>query len=273
MVSTRPPTSKSSLPFDNPLVTVPKAPITIGIIVTFTLHCFFHSLARSRYLSFFFHILSVLFCGQQGQQCWQFCKFSFFLWLINIRSCFLAEIRWSVCMSKSHRSLYVSFSRTGARLCIYHLFVWSNFNFLHISQWITLPIQSCLVLYSFCANWLHSLIMWLIVSSLSPHCLHLLFCRVLSILALIWLVLMALFYPAIRRDSVSLFKFPFLSQVQMYSLLFEFFTPAFADSLRDSKSPKVSRTFSILANLNNSVVWTVSIRSLISIPPVLVPIL
>ena len=38
MVSTRLPTSKSSRPFNNPLVTVPKAPITIGIIVT----CMFH---------------------------------------------------------------------------------------------------------------------------------------------------------------------------------------------------------------------------------------
>ena len=35
IVSTRPPTSKSSRPFNNPLVTVPNAPITIGIIVTF----------------------------------------------------------------------------------------------------------------------------------------------------------------------------------------------------------------------------------------------
>ena len=33
MVSTRPPTSKSSRPFNNPLVTVPKAPITIGTII------------------------------------------------------------------------------------------------------------------------------------------------------------------------------------------------------------------------------------------------
>ena len=45
---------------------------------------------------------------------------------------------------------------------------------------------------------------------------HLLFCYVLSILALIWLVLMALFCAAIRRDSVSLIKFPFLSQVQVF---------------------------------------------------------
>ena len=44
MVSTRPPTSKPSRPFNNPLVTVPKAPITIGIIVTFMFHIFFNSL-------------------------------------------------------------------------------------------------------------------------------------------------------------------------------------------------------------------------------------
>ena len=35
MVSTRPSTSKSSSSLNNPLVTVPNAPITIGIIVTF----------------------------------------------------------------------------------------------------------------------------------------------------------------------------------------------------------------------------------------------
>ena len=53
LVSTRPPTSKSSKPFNNPLVTVPNAPITIGTIVTFMFYSFFNSLARSRYLSFF----------------------------------------------------------------------------------------------------------------------------------------------------------------------------------------------------------------------------
>ena len=60
MASTRPPTSKSSRPFNNPLVTVPKAPITIGIIVTFMFHSFFNSLARSRYLSLFSHSLLLL---------------------------------------------------------------------------------------------------------------------------------------------------------------------------------------------------------------------
>ena len=44
---------KSSSPSTNPLVTVPRASITIGIIVTFMFHSFFNSLTRSRYLSFF----------------------------------------------------------------------------------------------------------------------------------------------------------------------------------------------------------------------------
>ena len=140
--------------------------------------------------------------------------FFFFFFLIIIRSGLLAEIRRSVCMSKSHKSLYASFSSTGVKLFIYHLFVWSNLNFLHISQWITLSTQLCLVLNSFCANLLHSLIVWLIFSSLSPHSRHLLFCWVLSILALIWLVLMALFCAAIRRDYYYYHFTPF-----------EFFTP------------------------------------------------
>ena len=41
IVSTRPPTSKCSRPFNNPLVIVPNAPITIGTIVTFMFHSFF----------------------------------------------------------------------------------------------------------------------------------------------------------------------------------------------------------------------------------------
>ena len=41
MVSTRPPNSKSSSPFYTPLVTLPNAPITTGIIVTFMFHSFF----------------------------------------------------------------------------------------------------------------------------------------------------------------------------------------------------------------------------------------
>ena len=136
-VSTRPVIFKSSIFWTNLLVTVPSPPITICIIVTFKFHSYFNSLARWSYLSLFSHY------------------FSFTLWsawtakstilqvhsvlLIIMRSGRLAEVRWSVCISKSQRSLCISFSRTYSGLCIYHWFVWSNFNFLHNSQWSTLP--------------------------------------------------------------------------------------------------------------------------------------
>ena len=194
---------------------MPKAPITISTIVTFISTVFFNSLARSRYLSFFSHSFSLILWSARTAKL-TILQIFFFM-LISIRSDLLAEIRWSVCMSKYHRNLCVSFSRTGAGLCIYHLFVRSNLNFLHISQWITIPTQSYHLLYSFCANLLHSLMMWLMVSSLSLHPLHLLFCWVLSNLALIWLVLKVLFCAAIRRDSVSLLKLHFLSYAQVFS--------------------------------------------------------
>ena len=52
-ISISPFISKFSSPFTNPLVTVTRAPITIGITVIFMFHSFFSSLARSWYLSFF----------------------------------------------------------------------------------------------------------------------------------------------------------------------------------------------------------------------------
>ena len=53
-------------------------------------------------------ILSVLFCGQPGQQSRQFCRFSsfFFFLLIIIRSGLLAEIKWSVFISKPRYYYY-----------------------------------------------------------------------------------------------------------------------------------------------------------------------
>ena len=179
-------------------------------------YSFFISLARSRYLSFF--SLSFRFIlWSAGTAKSAILQILVFLLLIIMQSGLLAWIKWSIWMLKPHRSLCESFSRTGAGLCIYYLLVWSNWNFLHISPWTTLPTQWCLALYSFCANLLQSLIMWLIISSLSPHSLHLLFCCVLSILALIWFVLMALSCAAIRRESVSLLRFLFLSQERVSS--------------------------------------------------------
>ena len=148
MVSTRPFISKSFCPFINPLVTVPRAQIIIDINVTFMFYSFFNSLAKSRYLSFF-HCLSILLYDKVHN----FLRsFVLLLLLIIITSGRLPVMKSSVWMSKSLRSLYVLFSRTNVGLCIYYLFVWSNFTFLHNSKGFTLPTQSCLVLYSFCAN-------------------------------------------------------------------------------------------------------------------------
>ena len=93
IVSTLPPTSKFSRPFNNPLVIVPNALITTGTIVTFMFHSFFNSLARSRYLSFF----SLCFrfiqwsAGTAKSTILQI-FFFFFLWII-MRSGLLAGIR------------------------------------------------------------------------------------------------------------------------------------------------------------------------------------
>ena len=76
MVSTRLSTSKSSSPFSNPVVTVPKAPITIGIIVTYMFHSFFNSLARSKYLFFFSY------------------SFSFILWSAGAAKSIILQFLW-----------------------------------------------------------------------------------------------------------------------------------------------------------------------------------
>ena len=121
MVFTQPPTSKFSRPFNNPLVTVPKVPITIGIIVTFRFHSFFNSLARSRYLSLFSHSFSFILWSAGTAKSTILQIFFFFFLLINIRSGLLAEIWWSVWwsvwISKSHRILCVTFF-TG--VYVYH---------------------------------------------------------------------------------------------------------------------------------------------------------
>ena len=91
IVSTRPPNSKSSRPFNNPLVIVPKAPITIGTIVTLMFHSFFNSLARSRYLSFFSHSFSFILWSAKST----ILQVLFFFFIV-IRSGLLVEIWWSV---------------------------------------------------------------------------------------------------------------------------------------------------------------------------------
>ena len=170
---------------------LPSATITIGITVTFMLLSRFRSLARSWYLSLFSLSFNFI-CGLPGWQSLLFGMFSFFFFFFfvvvvvvdyyKIRSS--GQDLVTICISKSQRTLCVSFSRSDSGLCVFHLFISSNLNFSYNSQLITFPAELCRVFYSFCANLLYLLVMRLIVSSLSPHNLHLLFCCVLSNLAM-----------------------------------------------------------------------------------------
>ena len=153
IASTRPLISNSFRPFFNPTVTVPRAPNKIGIKVTFMFHNFLKFPIKVAVLIFLFTFFLFFSVVSRGGKVHNFASSLFFL-LIIIRSGCLAKIR-----SKSLWSLCVSFTRTATGLSMYHLFVWLNLNFLYNSQWITLPTLSCIVLYSFYANLLHSLIM------------------------------------------------------------------------------------------------------------------
>ena len=123
MVSTHPPTSKSSKPFNNPLVTVPKAPIVIDIIVPFMFHSFFfNSLAKLRYLFFFFTLFQFYSVVSWGQQSRQFCKFSlFFYWFLYVL------VFWSrlgyPCVCKSPIGVYGSHFLRQVLDCAYT--IWS----------------------------------------------------------------------------------------------------------------------------------------------------
>ena len=95
MISTHLPISKSSSPFNNPLVTVPKAQIMISTIAIFIFHSFFNSLARSRYLSFFTLSFSFILWSTRTAKS---TVFQILFLLIIIKSGLLAEISWSIYM-------------------------------------------------------------------------------------------------------------------------------------------------------------------------------
>ena len=116
MVSTRPPISKSSSPSTNPLVTVPRA----------QLQSVLPSLSCPTLFLFPWLILLLISISltlwSTGTAKSTIPLFLFFLMII-IRSNRLPEIRWSVFILKTQRSLWVSFSRIDSGSCVYHLFV------------------------------------------------------------------------------------------------------------------------------------------------------
>ena len=119
IVSTLPPTSKSTRPFNNPLVIVSKASITIGTIVTFMFHSFFNSLARSRYLSFFSHSFSFILwsAGTAKSTILLFLFFCCCCWLL------LCLVFWprlgDPCVCQNHIGVYVCHFLGQLLGCVY----------------------------------------------------------------------------------------------------------------------------------------------------------
>ena len=134
--------------------------------------CFiFFALRQGPSILLSFGFLWFLFCGQPERHNPLFGKFSFLLLTITW-SGLQTDIWWSVCISKSLRILYASFSTTDSGLYLYYLFVWRNLNFFYNSLWITFPAQSCFVLYFFCAYLSHLLNILFVLPFLSPHNLY-----------------------------------------------------------------------------------------------------
>ena len=126
MVSTHPLIFKSSSPYNNPLVKVPKAPIRISIIVTFMFHSFFYSLARSRYLSFFsFSFNFILWsAGTAKSTILQICFFFFFLFfffffLLILKGLVVWPILGDSFVSQNPVEVYVSHSPGQMVGCAY----------------------------------------------------------------------------------------------------------------------------------------------------------
>ena len=95
----------------------------------------------------------------------------------------------------------------------------SNLHFLASFQYTIFARLSCLLLYSFCASSLQPLTIWSLFWSTFLHTLHKEFPWLLSFFGLTRFVLILWFWAATVRLSVSLFKSPFWSQSQHWSLL------------------------------------------------------
>ena len=177
-----------------PLRIVLSAPTIIGITITFIFHSFFSSLVRfGIYVSFYFLLFSL--SGFLLKQKPQSDRLSFF---------FPPEkFEWLI-LQYGFLGLYMLLIRVVKFELLTRLPV-----DYHAHQ-----VVSSLIL--FWANLLHSLIMWLFISSRSPHNLHLLFCHVSSIFFFNIVGSNGVVFDDVRRDSVSFIRFFFLAMFKSF---------------------------------------------------------
>ena len=117
--------TKSSL-FSRSLEILVIPSISINVSVMF--RHFSSSLPRKGQVFFqvftFFYFYSMV-SGTAKSMRWQILLY----FLIKTRTSLLAWTRWSICILKSRRILWVSFSGIASGLCIYQLLVWWKFGF------------------------------------------------------------------------------------------------------------------------------------------------
>ena len=120
--------------------------------ITMTL-MFISSLSSQARCKYFF---SFYFFDFHSEICWDskfyYMASSLFFFKLTLGIVFWLGLGDLSVSEKPREFQWVSFSWTNSSFHIYHLVAWSNFNFLHNSQWITLPIQLCLNLFSFCTS-------------------------------------------------------------------------------------------------------------------------
>ena len=111
MVSIRPPTSKTSSPFNNPLVTLPKAPITISIIVTFMFHSFFQFSSKVEIFILLFTFFQFYFVVSRNSKIDNFANYYYYYcyfrypWFLALGELFV-EIR-NIIMMSSEQYIYI----------------------------------------------------------------------------------------------------------------------------------------------------------------------
>ena len=128
------------------LETLPKAPITSGIIFVLTLCSVLIALAKSIYLlAFSFSLLTILWSWGIGRYINQL-PLSFF-WHLQIISGLLCFIFVVVLISTSQRiSIPVWVTVYGNGTCSYQFLVTFISYFLHNSQWRRVAIRLCLII-------------------------------------------------------------------------------------------------------------------------------
>ena len=119
MVSTRPPTCKSFSPFNNHLVTEPKAPLTIGIIVTCMFHSFFQFSSKDEVLILFFTFLQIYSVVSWDSK---FDNFAIFFLLLLFGPVFWPRLG-DPCVCQSRIGVYVGYC-LGLRLDCAHTIFW-----------------------------------------------------------------------------------------------------------------------------------------------------